>query len=364
MGLDGGSNFRESRLLSVAATVSPTPRATMSRSKRLPVNGVLAHCPPHVVILGAGASRACLPEGDRNGRWLPLMDDFVETLELQDLLRYQGVGMVHRNFEVVCDDLEKAGNTKALSALENRVTDYFSALRLPDVPTIYDRLVASLRGKDLIATFNWDPLLLQAYRRIGLRDDQLPQLAFLHGSVGVGICLGCRAKGVLEHACASCGRPFTRSRLLYPIRKKSYTDDPFIEAEWYNLRQHLKASYIISVFGYRAPETDAAAVELMHQAAAAADPQMQGQRQFEIIDIRARDDLEASWRAFIVRDHRSIFDRLDYTFLGRFPRRSCEGMMSCFLFLDPWPDNPMPQFETLTDLRAWIEPLACREGSQ
>ena len=40
---------------------------------------------PHVVILGAGASRAACPDGDKNGEILPLMDDFIEVLELDNL---------------------------------------------------------------------------------------------------------------------------------------------------------------------------------------------------------------------------------------------------------------------------------------
>ena len=35
---------------------------------------------PHVVILGAGASAAAFPKGDRNGRRLPLMDDLVQVV--------------------------------------------------------------------------------------------------------------------------------------------------------------------------------------------------------------------------------------------------------------------------------------------
>jgi hypothetical protein len=40
---------------------------------------------PHVVILGAGASLAAFPNGDRNGRRLPLMKDFVDVVALRGL---------------------------------------------------------------------------------------------------------------------------------------------------------------------------------------------------------------------------------------------------------------------------------------
>jgi hypothetical protein len=41
---------------------------------------------PHIVLLGAGASRAAFPNGDRNGMKLPLMCDLVEMLGLDSVL--------------------------------------------------------------------------------------------------------------------------------------------------------------------------------------------------------------------------------------------------------------------------------------
>lgn len=49
--------------------------------------------------------------------------------------------------------------------LENRIYDYFNKFEIPDTPTINNFLILSLTKKDLIATFNWDPLLMQAYQR-------------------------------------------------------------------------------------------------------------------------------------------------------------------------------------------------------
>ncbi len=37
---------------------------------------------PHVVLLGAGASRAAFLNGDRNGKILPLMADFVKHVPI------------------------------------------------------------------------------------------------------------------------------------------------------------------------------------------------------------------------------------------------------------------------------------------
>src|SRR5579859_4661418 len=45
---------------------------------------------PHVVILGAGASRAAFPDGDAKKRRLPLMADLIECLGLRDSIRAAG----------------------------------------------------------------------------------------------------------------------------------------------------------------------------------------------------------------------------------------------------------------------------------
>ena len=48
---------------------------------------------PHVVVLGAGASRATCPNGDWSGRILPLMTDFVEVVGLEALLQGWGIDL-------------------------------------------------------------------------------------------------------------------------------------------------------------------------------------------------------------------------------------------------------------------------------
>ena len=48
---------------------------------------------------------------------------------------------------------------------------------IPDDVTLYDYLVLSLTDKDAIISFNWDPFLVQAYRR-NIDVGNLPQLIF------------------------------------------------------------------------------------------------------------------------------------------------------------------------------------------
>ncbi len=112
--------------------------------------------------------------------------------------------------------------------LTGAVFDYFAGMRLPDHPTIYDHLVLSLREKDFIATFNWDPFLLQAVERLphGVKP---PQMRFLHGCVGVGYCAHHEPVtfGRIGMECRQCGQRTIGSRLLYPVTQKNYNADPF-----------------------------------------------------------------------------------------------------------------------------------------
>ena len=145
---------------------------------------------PHVVILGAGASLAALPNGDKNGRCLPLMNNFVEVLNLGSLLKSFGI-VDEGNFELLYSNLIESGsNLELVTELNQRIYDYFALLELPEEPTLYDHLVLSLRDKDLIATFNWDPFLVQAINRVTERFNvSIPMVSFLHGNTAIGYCM-------------------------------------------------------------------------------------------------------------------------------------------------------------------------------
>ena len=119
---------------------------------------------PHVVILGAGASYAAFPNGDMYGRKLPLMNNFVEILGLESLLERAQITFDANNFEDIYDEIHKNSELSQIrEELENVVYTYFDEMELPETPTSYDYLVLSLRDKDVVATFNWDPFLVQAF---------------------------------------------------------------------------------------------------------------------------------------------------------------------------------------------------------
>ena len=202
------------RLLSVSGE-KPIASSYNSVPRTLPAFDVSTQVnhSPHVVILGAGASRAAFPKGDANGNRLPLMYDFVEVTGLDTMLSEAQQVDANRDFESFFTQLYESGSPSEVKAIEQHVHQYFAKLVMPAEPTIYDYLLLSLREKDVIATFNWDPFLFHAVRR-SLNVERLPQLYFLHGNTAVGICRHDRVKGFVDQSCSRCGEPLDPTRLL------------------------------------------------------------------------------------------------------------------------------------------------------
>jgi len=320
-------------------------------------NVVLA---PHVVILGAGASIAAYLDWGKDGQQPPSMDNLVDVLGLRDDIVAAGYDPKY-NFESLYDELASSGKHPDLkSKIETSVCEYFSSLTLPDKPTLYDHLVLSLREKDIIGTFNWDPFLMQAYlRNEVVTKTRRPKLAFLHGNVKVGICEQDRISGINGHSCTQCGKPLTPSKLLYPVSKKDYSADLFIKNEWDSLRTSLDDAYFLTVFGYSAPKTDVEARQLMLDVWKNNDSV--DLAEVEIIDIKPRNDVEATWQDFFIREHYAVLSSALDSQIFRHPRRSCDAFYAATLMNAPWHDNQFPRFQSLPDLQKWVRPLVDEE---
>ena len=63
---------------------------------------------PHVVILGAGASRAAFPSGDAKKKRLPLLVDLPDCLGLRAAITDAGF-LAGADFESVYDELASTG---------------------------------------------------------------------------------------------------------------------------------------------------------------------------------------------------------------------------------------------------------------
>lgn len=280
---------------------------------------------PHVVLIGAGASVAAIPKGDRNGRKTSVMDGFLEKLGMSDVISNLNLVTKSQNLEDIYSEIaDKKEYLEIRVELDKRIRDYFNLFEIPDEPTIYDFLILSLRKKDLIATFNWDPLLLQAYQRVSGITDNLPDLAFLHGNVFVGYCLNHKHGGILTSLCPECGEPFTPSRLLYPITQKNYNDDLFTIDNWKALRNKLSKAYLVTIFGYSAPKTDIEAIDILQNAWGNIDKR--NMEDFEFIDIKSEDVLIETWKSFVHTHHYTYTDNFFGSSLAKFPRRTTEEL--------------------------------------
>ena len=316
---------------------------------------------PHIVILGAGASIAAYNEWGKIGPALPSMLNLIDLLSLRTEISEAGYDPKLTNFEVLYDELASTGKNEDLRQLiERRVYEYFSTLSLPEAPTIYDYLVLSLREKDIIATFNWDPFLIQAYQRNErATKTRRPRISFLHGNVKIGICETDRISGVNGNKCSKCGKPFESSKLLYPVRHKDYSTDAFVKSEWDTLRRSLGFGYYLTVFGYSAPKTDVEARQLM-LTDWKKNPTLE-LAEVDIIDVKPEGELEENWKEFFVSHHYGIQTDIFKSYLFQHPRRSCDAFAAATLMLKPWHDNPFPRFKTLPELQDWIKPLIDEE---
>lgn len=330
----------------------------MPQLPRLDISRQVNHS-PHVVILGAGASVAATLNGDANGRRLPVMNDLVETVGLGEILDGSGVAWEGKNFESLYSSLgEERASLKA--ELENRIRDYFRTIELPHSVTVYDQLLLSLRDKDVVATFNWDPLLLQAaFRLRSVR--RLPTLLFLHGCAALAVCASCKRSDLLGSYCQACGTPMQPTRLLYPTASKDYESDEFIRSNWQGLRDAIAQAYFLTIFGYSAPTSDMAAISMM-QAAWDANGRKE-LAEIDIVDIKSEVELLATWGPFITRQHYGIYHRITDAYLAWHPRRSCEALAFATLHNDPWPDNWMPEGLSLEAMTTWVRPLVMEEDA-
>jgi hypothetical protein len=311
---------------------------------------------PHVVILGAGASVASSPNGDKNGRRLPTMDNFVEILGLQGLLEKNGIANPYQKFETLYSTLHSNPSQLNLThAIETAVHWYFSSLELPDYPTVYDHLLLSLRRKDAVFTFNWDPFLFDAW----VRNQQfgLPEIFFLHGNVKAAYCPSHpKLWGAPWAHCTECRTRFVPSKLLYPVKIKNYASEPFIAPQWDAARWFLENAFTLTIFGYSAPDSDAEAVSLLKTPWNHAAPKLI--ERVEIIDVKPRDALYETWKPFISHHHADYRSCFYESFMANHPRRSSEALHIPSTEGRPAERFPIPRKAGFDELYAWLKPIA------
>ena len=220
-------------------------------------------------------------------------------------------------------DITKTMIADARKELERRIEEYFSSFQIPYKPTAYDFLLLGLTKKDLVATFNWDPLLIQAYDRCARITRYLPKLAFLHGNVGVKYC---EKDDVVVPSkfddCPKCGGKLSQATLLYPVKNKDYNSSVFIKGYWDMLTAYMRRAYRVTVFGYSAPKSDVAAMDMLRTAWG--NWEKRNLEEIEIIDIADEETVCSVWDDFIHTHHYSVVKSIFDSAIGKFPRRTCE----------------------------------------
>lgn len=268
-----------------------------------------------------------------------------------------GIDFRDRNIEDLYAELTEEKHP-GLRELESAIYSYFDSLILPDYPTIYDYLALSIRGRDMIATFNWDPFLIQALRRNFERVDQ-PRLAFLHGNVWAGFCAKDKIMGTNRTRCSQCGDVFTPSKLLYPIRQKDYASNEYIAGEWEAFRYYLRRAAFLTIFGYSAPQSDAEAIESIKDGWGT--PEQRQFEEIEIIDIRDENELRKQWAPFIHTHHYEVWDDYFDSWLAKHPRRGIDQFVEQFLEAQFIDEKPVPRDVSFDQLWAWVDELRAAE---
>lgn len=312
---------------------------------------------PHVVLLGAGASRAAFPNGEGTGKCLPLMNDFVKTLELTTLLSNMDIDL-SQNFESIYSNIK---NGTLRNTLEKQINKYFSTLSLPTTATDYDRLLLSLREKDAVFTFNWDPFLFDAWVR-NRHVARLPEIFFLHGSVRIGSCISHQQWGRKWDFCPICNEKFAEVPLLYPIENKNYSENAheYIQEAWKNAKYFFSNAFTITIFGYGAPSSDIDAVELLRSAWF--EGSSRKLEHIEIIDVANSSTLHERWHSFTPTNHYQIRHKLSESRLLQWPRRSCESLFYPMTKVEPCEAFPLISTDDLTELHEAIKEIAHYEN--
>lgn len=321
----------------------------------------------HVVILGAGASIAfSLHDGEAKGMALPSMNNLFNLEGISQIISSFPQSLITSNFEETYSNISEAyPDDYRLSDINSIIYEYFCKMKLPNKPTLYDQLIMSLTGKDLIATFNWDPFLFQASQR-NYNHGSNPIIVYLHGNVAVGYNKKNNMIGPAGLRSPRTNNYYRHSQLLYPIKNKDYTKDWFISQQWKTLKDFLAGDNItmVTVFGYSAPVTDKAALQMMQDAWG--DINKRNVEQFEIIDIRDENEVIASWKEFIHPNHYDYCSSFYDSILAKCPRRTSEMFYCRYIpateedsFVE---ENPMPErFDSFEDMWNWFQPLIDKE---
>ena len=115
--------------------------------------------------------------------------------------------------------------------------------------------------------------------------------------------------------------------LLYPVKDKDYRNQEFVNSQWRTFENYVSNAALITIYGYSAPKSDAAAIDILKKAFA----RLGTPRYLDTIEIIEHPKFDTrnisdAWMdiSSMAHDHlefhRSVFD----SYMFRNPRRSLE----------------------------------------
>jgi hypothetical protein len=167
--------------------------------------------------------------------------------------------------------------------------------------------------------------------------------------------------GVAGVRCRHCGKLFTRTPLLYPVRHKNYARDPAIASQWDLLKFGFKNAFMITIFGYSGPKTDQEAIGAMQQAWGT--PKDRHMEQTAFITLQTEDEIKQAWKDFIHTHHYEVQSDFYNSWIANHPRRTGEAYLSQFVDAQFISDNPIPKDLNFSELWTWFEQFRAAEDS-
>lgn len=155
--------------------------------------------------------------------------------------------------------------------------------------------------------------------------------------------------------CSICGEHLENTPLLYPVAEKGYQKSEFISRQWGTLHEQLKRAFMVTVFGYGAPVSDTAAIELLKSAWGT--PDSRSMEEFEVIDRKQKQELVDTWSPFIHSHHYRVESNFYDSWIANHPRRTGEAYLNQFVYAKFTENNRFPKSAGFNELWEWFENL-------
>jgi hypothetical protein len=162
--------------------------------------------------------------------------------------------------------------------------------------------------------------------------------------------------------CPKCGKPLEPSKLMMPTPNKRYDSDSFVKREWRKVRSYLKEAYMLTIFGYSAPDSDALATDLLCSEWTAS--QVRSLSEVEVINPISEDYARERFSKYIFSNHWKYTDNFYNSWMAKHPRRTCEALWAETMEGVFFNDSSFPKNEAWEELYDFFQPYFETEDSQ